>query len=234
MDVNNMATVKIPGRWTVLGVGVACLAYVASALAMGGRLPYFDDELGYYVPQALRILDGPNSWQVALGGYIGHPPLMELSLVALWQLTGHTLGGTRVLLAFFGAATLALTGASALRWRGHRPAVGASVLLASSPLFYFHSQSAIPEVLVTLGVAAALWAVVSGRVVTLVAALSAAALAKPTVLVIVPAIVLYMIMQSRRRQRPVDRWSVLAVVAIPMALTLGWMAAWAVTPDLAP
>ena len=213
------------------GALAAIVAVYLVATLADRSLPFFDDELGYYVPRALEIFDSRAMWRTALNGLVMHPTLMELSFVGLWKAVGYSLTGTRVLSAGYGAIALMATAAAAFRVGGTRASVGSVLLMGTSPLFFFHSRFAIPEALVTLCVALALYALFAKRLWLLVLASSGAALAKPTALVILPALAWGLYRLRSRSTRDRFNWAPFLLL-IPVGVVVAWQVTQLATPGV--
>jgi 4-amino-4-deoxy-L-arabinose transferase-like glycosyltransferase len=102
-------------------------------------LPYFWDEAGQFVPQALDLLrDG--SWIAHSTVPNIHPPLLAAMVAAVWKIAGCTPWVTRFTMLLFASAGLAAAFLLAKELLGAaRPAVLAVSLLFVSPLFFAQS-----------------------------------------------------------------------------------------------
>lgn len=125
--------------------GRGAIVFLICALAMVAsharflHLPYFWDEAGQFVPQALDLLhDG--SWIAHSTIPNIHPPLLAAVVAAVWKIAGCTLGVTRLTMLLFASAGLFAAFLLAEELLGAvRPALLAVCLLFVSPLFFAQS-----------------------------------------------------------------------------------------------
>jgi hypothetical protein len=118
------------------------------------KLPFFWDEMGYFVPAALDLYrDG--AWTPRSTTPNVHPPAVAAYLAGIWQLTGYSIPSTRLamlLLASLAALAVFLLSIELCRPVPGVPAFWVLVLLLLSPLFYTQAMMAqldLPAMLFT-------------------------------------------------------------------------------------
>ncbi|MBM3812719.1 MAG: hypothetical protein FJW20_13915 [Acidimicrobiia bacterium] len=120
----------------------ACFAFLAHAPFL--NLPFFWDELGYFVPAALDLLKQGRLVPVSTEAN-AHPPLVMIYLAAVWKLAGYSITATRV--AMLTLASLSLLAIFMLaielckQVKGS-PAFPAILFVMASPLIYTQSMMA--------------------------------------------------------------------------------------------
>ncbi len=125
--------------WQTLGVFSVCYGALLILHATLLRLPYFWDELGYYVPAARDILLRGSLIPLSTVSN-AHPPLVMLWLAAAWKIFGFSPFVTRT--AMLAVAALALTGLYRLAEKAANPTVAlyTTALTAIYPVFFAQSS----------------------------------------------------------------------------------------------
>jgi len=197
-------------------------------------LPYFDDELGYFARHALKVHDSADWGRELLSGYALHPPLLDVLLTGMWKVFGYSLEGTRLLMNTIGAAAIYATAVLGRAAGGGRVGLGAALLLAMTPPFFFHGASLTPEPLVTLLISLALVAALRRWLHTAVGAVMLASLAKPTAVLVLPALVAHWVCIARWGKIPWRRIARIALVMglLPAGVLAAWLALQALTPGV--
>ena len=153
--------------------------------------PYFWDEVGYYVPNAVSMylnhLD-PIPTRTVPQSY---PPLLPLTLVAGWWVMGLSIAASRVVTFAVSAGAIALTYVLGREVFSHRVGLAAAALTLASPVFFGQTGFAQPETLVALTTVWAALALVRQNMASHAAAVALMLMAKWTSLVAVPAFGLY-------------------------------------------
>ncbi len=144
-------------------------------------LPYFWDEVGYFIPAALDLLHGwliPHSVPPAI-----HPPAVSAYLAIVWSVAGFHTESTRfamILLASGAALFSMLLAIELLRDARGMPGFLAAALVCLSPVFFAQcllAQLDMPAMLLTT---IALWLFLRGRVASAAAACCLLVLVKET------------------------------------------------------
>jgi 4-amino-4-deoxy-L-arabinose transferase-like glycosyltransferase len=176
------------------------LVSLIALFALRGRAlwtPYFWDEVGYYVPNAVSMYRNHLYPIPDLTVPQSYPPLQPLLLVVGWWSMGFSIAAARIVGFVEAAAALACT--YALGREVFSPAVGvaAAALAFASPVFFGQTGFAQPEVLLALFTAAATLALVRGRSAWHAAAVALMLMTKWTSIVALPAFGLYALLTAR-------------------------------------
>lgn len=214
-------------RQVALLWGVFSLVLV-QAHAPFWKLPYYWDELGQFVPQALDLLDEGRLIPVHTTPNV-HPPGVMAILALVWKIAGgHSIPLTRITMLLL--ASLGGVGAFVLSIRLSRGAPGAPAfaalgLLLSSPLFYTQSMMAQLDMPAMVFSTWALLFFLEDRLLLTAVFASAAVLMKETALVLPAVLALWLAFRDRRPWR-----DVLLVAVPPAAVLLLWVAfLWSAT-----
>lgn len=195
-------------------------------------VPYFDDEVGYYVPRALAIHDAQGLLEKVQATMApvyktdpGHTPLLEIVLAMMWRAFGYSIVTTRIFGLAIASIALGVTAAIGFRLAGWKGATGSAVLLGASPLFFFHGYAAVPEALVTLFVSVFLLALLTGHRWAAVLSLTAAAATKETALALLPSAGLYYaLVPNGVHERGWRSLVPLRPFLLPVAIVILWFA----------
>lgn len=163
-------------------------------------LPYFWDELGVYVPGALKMKDNgtigllPSSLEPLYSR--GHPLLFVFSQAAWFDLIGDTPTAGHAFSILLAVATLI-----AFYWCmkdlfGQWVSLLASVLLILQPMFFAMSGVVLPEMMLTLFTIPALWAIIKNKWGTYALFASLAMMTKESAIIIPPLAVAVIFIES--------------------------------------
>ncbi|MBK5292737.1 MAG: glycosyltransferase family 39 protein, partial [Acidobacteriia bacterium] len=107
-------------------------------------LPFFWDELGYFIPAALDLYQSAR-WIPASTEANSHPPLVMAYLALTWKLAGYSITAARLAMLLLAGVTVFLAFLLAVqlcRDRPGVPALVAVVFMLASPLIYTQSMMA--------------------------------------------------------------------------------------------
>ena len=128
-------------------------------------LPFYWDELGYFIPAALDLFQH-GSWVPHSTLPYPHPPGLMAYLAGVWQLFGYSIPATRSAMLLLASACELLVFLLAIQLcRGARGAPGfaAALLVLTSPLFYTQAMLAQMDLPAMLFTVWALLAFLQGR-----------------------------------------------------------------------
>ncbi|MGD0012476.1 MAG: glycosyltransferase family 39 protein [Terriglobia bacterium] len=184
------------------------------------RLPYYWDEVGYYIPAAM---DFYRSRQLVPSSTLptGHTPLVIIYLALAWRAFGFSPLVTRAAMIVFAAGTL--TGVYALGRRVANREIGcwSVLLLALSPLFFAQSALAHLDLAAGLFTLLALLALLDERPWRFALASTCAVLSKETAVVLLPVAWIFSWWRHRRAASSLPRaWWV--VFFAPLAVLGAW------------
>jgi hypothetical protein len=209
VEAASFATTWVPA----LVIAAAFVALRAPFL----HLPFYSDEVGYYVSYPLRLFNEGTGVRGLLQGLYGFTPGLPLLLLSFWSVAGFDIFATKLLATMIAAAAVIATGRAASVEAGPAAGAGAAALLASAPPFFFHGTTLVPEGVVTL-----LAALLLNRLkAPLGAAISCVAtLFKPTggILAIEPALSAWRAGGRQRLMRAA------AMVVLPALILAAWWA----------
>jgi hypothetical protein len=197
-------------------------------------VPYFWDETGQFIPQALDFLrDGALIPRSVSPGV--HPPGLTIYLAAAWKVLGYRLPVTRcamLLLAAFSILAAFLLAIELLRNARGMSAFLAVALLAFSPLFFAQALMAQMDAPAMLFTALALWLFLKERPSVSAAACLALVLVKETGVIVPLVFAAHLVIERRRRDA---LWFLAPIAAV--AAWLGFLAHavgyWAGNPSFA-
>jgi len=128
------------------------------------NLPFFWDELGYYIPAALDLYR-EGAWVPRTTVPNVHPPGLQVYLAAAWRWTGYSIPATRSAMLFVAAGAATGVYLLALRLCG-RPSCAqlAVAFLLASPLVYTQAMMAQLDLPAALFTVLALLAFLSNRI----------------------------------------------------------------------
>jgi len=191
------------------------------------HLPYFWDEVGYYVPAARDLLGGsliPHSTPSN-----AHPPLVLAWLALSWKVVGQSAGVTRCAMLLLAAFSLLGFFRLARAVSHSTVAVASTFLVALYPVFF--AQSSLAQVdLPAAGLAFwGLEAYLRKRAVMLAVWFSLAALAKETAVLVPVALLAYEVWIGISRNRPARsdamgaaNRAVVVALLVPVLVLAGW------------
>ena len=192
---NSQTADKSPQPNVFVVVAVFALALVAVVALRGRALttPYFWDEVGYYIPNALSMARNhlyPIPTNTVPQSY---PPLQPLTLVAGWWVLGTSIAATRIV-GFFTTA-LALTVTCLLGREVSSPAAGiaAAATTLATPVFLGQTGFAQPEILLALFTVAAALALIRDRMGWHAVAVTLLLMTKWTAIIALPAFGIYIL-----------------------------------------
>jgi hypothetical protein len=187
-------------------------------------LPYYWDELGRFVPAALKLF-ARGVWipgSTALGV---RPPGLPAYLAATWHAFGCSIPVTRLAMLLVASAcafTAFLLAIQLCRKIGGTPAFSAVVLLMVSPLFYTQAMLAQPDLLATLFTLWALLLFLENRFVGSTLVSVALVMVNEAGLVVPVVLGCWLAMEGKRK------WA--AWFAIPALALAAWLLAlWRIT-----
>jgi 4-amino-4-deoxy-L-arabinose transferase-like glycosyltransferase len=210
-----------PDTYLFFFISFALLVFLAHLPFLD--LPFYWDELGYFIPAALDLLQH-GSWVPHSTRVYPHPPGLMAYLAGVWRLFGYSIPVTRCAMLLLASASVFLVFLLAIQLcRGTRgaPAFAAALLVLVSPLFYTQAllaQMDLPAMLLTIW---ALLAFLQGRF--LVSALLATVLVlfKETGLVVAPVFAFWLWRGGRRR----EAW----YFVLPLVALSAWLLALALS-----
>ncbi len=188
------------------------------------HLPYFWDEIGYYIPAAL---DFYKSWLLIPKSTLpeGHTPLVMIYLGLAWQLFGFSTVVARGAMTLIAAATVTLLYGLGRRVASAEAAAWSALLLALSPLFFAQSTLALLDLTAGLFTTLAILFLLENRIGLFALAASSAILSKETSVVLLP--VAWVFAWRRWGKDPAGRRPQLLMSAA-LVSPLAPLAAWAV------
>ena len=197
---------------------LVCLALLHYPLL---RLPYYWDEVGYYIPAAM---DFYRSGQLVPSHTLpsGHTPLVILYLALAWQGFGFSPLVTRVAMIVFAACTLAGVYALGRRVANREIGCWSALLLALSPLFFAQSVLAHLDLAAGLFTLLALLALLDVRPWRFALASTCAVLSKETAVVLLPVAWIFSWGEHRRAAKSLPRAWWLAHLA-PLVALIAWV-----------
>ncbi len=181
-------------------------------------LPFFWDELGYYVPAALDLFR-QGLWIPQSTAPVAHPPLLRLWLAAAWTLAGYSIPVTRVAMLILAAAGVLFTFLLAIRLcRGTpgAPAFPAVLYLLVSPLFYTQAMMAQVDMPAMVLTVLSLLLFLDSRYFACVAVCTLLALVKETGAIVPVFFGAWLVLRERR-------WKEAAWFVVPVAGLLIWL-----------
>lgn len=181
--------------------------------------PYFWDEIGFYVPNAVSMYRN-NLYPIPeLTVPQSYPPLQPLTMVVGWWVMGFSIAATRVVGFVFSAAAIACT--YALGRELFSPAVGvaAAALTLATPIVFGQTGFAQPEMMLALFTTAATLSLARGQMAAHAVAVALLLMTKWTAIVALPIFGLYALWTARSWREGILRqlWYLPA---------LGLLAAW--------
>ncbi len=211
------------GRSTQGRVADAAILFSACAAAMFAShfrllgLPYFWDEAGQFIPQALDLFH-QGSWVPHSALPNIHPPLVTAFVAAVWKLAGchPAVSRAAMLLAASGGLAAAFLLALKLAGGAVRTALLAAGMLLVSPLFFAQSMLVQLDAPAMLMATLALLLFLEERMALSAAACVVLVLVKETGLA-VPAVLGLWLAWERR-------WKDALLFAVPGAALLAWVA----------
>jgi 4-amino-4-deoxy-L-arabinose transferase-like glycosyltransferase len=202
---------------------VFVVALVALVVLRGEALttPYFWDEVGYYVPNAVSMYRNGLDPIPTLTVPQSYPPLQPLTLVAGWWVLGFSIAASRVVTFAITAGAVALAFALGREVFDARVGLAAAALTLASPVTFGQAGFAQPETLLMLTTLWATLALVRGRMGSHAVAVAAMLMTKWTALVAFPAFGLYALWTAPTWREGLRRqlWYAPALV-----LLAGWFA----------
>jgi 4-amino-4-deoxy-L-arabinose transferase-like glycosyltransferase len=185
------------------------------------RLPYYWDEVGYYIPAAM---DFYHLGQLVPSHTLpsGHTPLVILYLALAWRGFGFSPLVTRVAMVVFAACTLAGVYALGRRVANREIGCWSALLLALSPLFFAQSVLAHLDLAAGLFTLLALLALLDERPWGFALASTCAVLSKETAVVLLPVAWIFSWGQHRRAAKSLPRAWWLAHLA-PLVALIAWV-----------
>ncbi len=206
------------GPWTLV-----FLAALATLFVLRGRVlwtPYFWDEIGFYVPNAVSMYRN-NLYPISdlTVPQSTNPPLQPLTLVIGWWVLGFSIAATRVVGFVVSAAAIACT--YSLGREVFSPAVGvaAAALTLALPVVFGQTGFAQPEMMLALFTTAATLALARGRMAAHAVAVTLLMMTKWTAIVALPVFGLYALWTARSWREGILR-------QLWYAPALGLLAAW--------
>jgi hypothetical protein len=183
-------------------------------------LPYFWDEVGFYIPAALDIFHG-GAWIPHSVAPIVHPPGVEAYLAAAWSVAGYHFAATRaalLLLSAFGLLAAFLLAIELSKGvMNAAPAFLAVGLLCCSPLFFAQSMLAHLDAPAMVFTTLALLLFLQDRILLSAGVCVALVMVKETGLL---APLLFAAWLARER-----RWRDAAWFAVPAVVLAAWIGA---------
>ncbi len=116
--------------------------FVVAAHAPYLDLPFFWDEVGYFVPAALDLYQSGRLVPVSTEA-TAHPPLVMIYLALVWKLAGYSITAARLAMLLLASVAIFLTFLLAVQLCRDRPGVPALIAVAftlASPLLYTQSM----------------------------------------------------------------------------------------------
>jgi hypothetical protein len=183
------------------------------------RLPYFWDEVGYYIPAAVDFyrwwLLIPKTTQP-----VGHPPLVMIYLGLAWHLFGYSAWAARAAMTLVAAATVTALYVLGRRIASREIAAWSALLLALSPLFFAQSTLAHLDLTAALFTTLAVLFLLGGQLWLFALAASLAVLSKETSVVLLPVVWLHAWRRGRRSAAgwpaPFSTWAALVAPLVPL------------------
>jgi 4-amino-4-deoxy-L-arabinose transferase-like glycosyltransferase len=184
------------------------------------HLPYYWDEVGYYIPAAM---DFCRTGQLVPSSTLpsGRTPLVIIYLALAWRGFGFSPLVTRAAMIVFAACTLTGVYALGRRLANREIACWSVLLLALSPLFFAQSALAHPDLAAGLFTLLALLAVLEARPWSFALASTCAVLSKETAVVLLPVVWIFSWAQHRRAASSRARaWWIVGFV--PLVVLVAW------------
>lgn len=188
-------------HWLLLALLVVFAAFKIPTL----DTPYFWDELGVYVPGALKMKDNgtigllPSSLEPLYSR--GHPLLFVFSQASWFHLIGDTPAAGHAFSVLLALSTLAVFFYCAKDLFGASVALMASLLLAVQPMFFAMAGVVLPEMMLTLFTVPAVWAIVRNRWGIFALSGSLALMTKESAIVLPPVGMLIIFADSLRARQ---------------------------------
>jgi 4-amino-4-deoxy-L-arabinose transferase-like glycosyltransferase len=184
------------------------------------RLPYYWDEVGYYIPAAMDFYSSgrfvPSSTLPT-----GHTPLVIIYLALAWRAFGFSPLVTRAAMIVFAACTLTGVYALGRRVANREIRCWSVLLLALSPLFFAQSVLAHLDLAAGLFTLLALLALLDERPWRFALASTCAVLSKETAVVMLPVAWIFSWWQHRRAASSLPRAWWIACFA-PLVVLVAW------------
>jgi 4-amino-4-deoxy-L-arabinose transferase-like glycosyltransferase len=206
----------------------AALVFAAALVALfvlRGRAlstPYFWDEIGYYVPNAVSMYRNRLYPIPTLTVPQSYPPLQPLTLVAGWWLLGFSIAATRVVGFVTTAAAVAATFELGRRSFSTAAGAWAAVLTLASPVFFGQAGFAQPEILLALFTTLATLELVRGSYARHATAVALLLMTKWTAIVVLPVFGLYALLTAATWREGLKRQLWYAPALALLALWLGF------------
>jgi 4-amino-4-deoxy-L-arabinose transferase-like glycosyltransferase len=205
-----------PSAAAVAGVFVAALALLFLLRGEALATPYFWDEVGYYVPNAVSMYENhlyPIPETTVPQSY---PPLHPLLIVVGWWLLGFSIAATRVVGFVVAAATVAAVYALGRELASPAVGVAAAAFTLASPVLFGQTGFAQPELLLAFFTVTATHALVRGRMGWHALAVAGLLMTKWTAIVSLPAFGLYALATAPTWRKGIARqlWYALALAPL--------------------
>lgn len=218
-------------------IAAACLLFALTVAALVALRPLMPVDETRYVTVAWEMWLGGSKAVPHLNGelYSHKPPLLFWMIDLVWLVTGVSELAARAITPIFGIIAVALTGGLARRlWPETPERAGlAALILASTGFFLFYGSTTMFDVMQSVAVLAAVWALLGLRraaglrpTLALGAAIALGVYAKgPVILVHVAPLALLMPFWADRATRPpLAQWY--GRLALALAVALGLVALW--------
>lgn len=206
--------------WTLTVFVVA----LGALFLLRGRVletPYFWDEIGYYIPNAVSMYRNHLNPIPTLTIPQSYPPLQPFSLVVGWWIFGFSIAGARIVVFVFTAAAIAATFRLGRELFSAPVGVAAAAFTLATPVLLGQAGFAQPETMLALFTAAATLTLVRGRMVAHAVAIALLLMTKWTAIVALPAFGLYALWTARTWREGFAR----QIAYVPgLALLAAWLA----------
>lgn len=216
---------------TAVAVLLALLVATPFIVIGLGRAPFDDPGEGMHAEIARELAVSGDPLALTLNGvrYVDKPPLLYVLMGGSFALLGPNEGSARLVAALGALVTLAATAALGARLLGRGGGVLAAVALLTSIGFFAYARYVRPETLflaaLTGGLALVLVGLLDERRGLVVAGLGVfglAGLAKDSLGVIGPPVVIGLALWLAGAARPVSRWLPPTGAALLLVLGFGW------------
>lgn len=205
------------GALAVFAISLALLFLLRGEVL---QTPYFWDEVGYYIPNAVSMYRN-NLYPIPDTAVPqSYPPLQPLTIVFGWWIFGFSIAATRITVFLTTAAVLTVTYLLGERVTGSRAAgASAAALTLALPVFLGQTGFAQPEMLLALFTTAATLWLFERRMVPHAIAVACLLMTKWTAIVSLPVFGLYLLATART-------WREGLLRQLWYAPALGALAAW--------